>query len=488
MKPTMRGPALTTLIATLFAVVAAATLAVAGLVLDRALGRQIAEQQERELIGTVAQVRHQLSERTSLAEIRANAHGFRDLIIGQGVIYFSLWERPGSPIFTTGPLLPFVDEGVIGERDKPQLNDVRSLKVDGIGQLRILSALGALGDGRGTTILIVLGRPDDRAVSVLQGRYRATLVPAILLAALAAATLGYVVVWWSLRPLAALATRSAQLTAHRLDERLDERHGSREVRELAAALNGLMRRLAESFARLSQFSADLAHDLKTPLATLMVQTQVALSQPRSNEDYRILLASNAEEIERLSRMIESMLFLARADHAQLALRPEPVNARAELARIADYFEGPADQVDATITVAGAGRAHADPVLLRRAVANLVDNAIRYARPGSTIRLDVSEQSSATVITVTNDGAGIASEDMPRIFDRFYRTDGTRGGSRSSVGLGLAIVKSIMDLHGGSVEVQSLPEASTEFRLVFRRPVGHQGADGEAPVATQQPLG
>ena len=487
MKWVTRGPALTTLIATLFALVAATTLAVAGLVLDRALGRQIAEQQERELIGTVEQVRHQLSERTSVAEIRANAHVFRDLIIGQGAVYFSLWERPGNPLFTTGPLLPFADEGVINERDRPQLKDVRSQMVDGMGRLRILRARGELGDRRGTTVLIVLGRPDDRVVSALQGRYRATLVPAILLAALAAATLGFGVVWWSLRPLAALARKSAQLTAHRLDERLDERHGSREVRELAAALNGLMRRLSESFARLSQFSADLAHDLKTPLATLMVQTQVALSQPRSNEDYRILLASNAEEIERLSRMIESMLFLARADHAQLALRPELVDARAELARIADYFEGPADQADATIAVAGVGRVHADPALLRRAVANLVDNAVRYARPGSTIRLDVSEQTSAIVITVTNDGAGVASEDMRRIFDRFYRADGTRGGSRSSVGLGLAIVKSIMDLHGGSVEVHSVPEASTEFRLVFRRSVAHQGAGGETPAATKPPL-
>ena len=127
-------------------------------------------------------------------------------------------------------------------------------------------------------------------------------------------------------------------------------------------------------------------------------------------------------------MIESMLFLACADHAQLALSPEQVDVRAELERIADYFEGPADQVGATIAVAGAGRAHADPVLLRRAVANLVDNAIRYARPDSIIRLDVSEETSATTIAVTNEGAGIASEDTPRIFDRFYRADGSRGGT------------------------------------------------------------
>ena len=132
-------------------------------------------------------------------------------------------------------------------------------------------------------------------------------------------------------------------------------------------------------------------------------------------------------------MIESMLFLACADHAQLALSPEQVDVRAELERIADYFEGPADQVGATIAVAGAGRAHADPVLLRRAVANLVDNAIRYARPDSIIRLDVSEETSATTIAVTNEGAGIASEDTPRIFDRFYRADGSRGGHDPRLG-------------------------------------------------------
>ena len=186
-------------------------------------------------------------------------------------------------------------------------------------------------------------------------------------------------------------------------------------------------------------------------------------------------------------MIESMLFLACADHAQLALSPEQVDVRAELERIADYFEGPADQVGATIAVAGAGRAHADPVLLRRAVANLVDNAIRYARPDSIIRLDVSEETSATTIAVTNEGAGIASEDTPRIFDRFYRADGSRGGARSSAGLGLAIVKSIMDLHGGSVAVRSVAGASTEFWLVFQRPVAKQETDGVVSASTDQPL-
>lgn len=305
MTPSARSPALTTLIATLFAGVVAATLAVAGVVLDRALGRQIDEQNERELVGKVEQVRHLLRERSSFDDIRADTHVFRDLTIGHGDLHFSLWERPGRPLFAAGPVLPFADEIAIGAREEPQLKDVRSRKLDGIGRVRILSARGEIGEARGAMALIVLGRPEG-AVSALQARYLATLVPATALAALVAAALGFMVVWWSLRPLAALAATSARLTARRLDERLDERHGAREVRELSVALNMMMRRLEESFARLSQFSADLAHDLKTPLATLILQTQVALSQPRTVEQYRVLLASHAEELERLSRMVESI--------------------------------------------------------------------------------------------------------------------------------------------------------------------------------------
>lgn len=467
MKRSTRGPALATLIATLFAAAVAATLAAAGLVLDYALGRQIADQEEQELVGKVQQVRHLLRERSSFDDIRRNAHVFRDVPIGHGNLYFRLWEGPGRPLVTAGPALPFASEIAIGPTDEPRLQDVRSLKLPGIGRLHILSARGALGDAAATSALIVLGRPVG-AVSPLQRRYRATLIPAVALAATVAGALGFVAVWWSLRPLTALVKTSARLTAHRLGERLDGQHGTREVRELSAALNMLMRRLEESFARLSRFSADLAHDLKTPLATLMVQTQVALAQPRSGEEYRALLASNAEELDRLSRMIESMLFLARAEHAQLAVHLQLIDARRELARIADYFEGLADQAGVAIAVTGAGRTRADPALLRRAVANLVDNAIRHARPRSTVRLDVSEQDSAAVITVTNDGAGIAAEDVPRIFDRFYRADGVRRDSASSVGLGLAIVRSIMDIHGGTVDVRSVPDGKTEFRLVFPR--------------------
>lgn len=466
MRLSGHAPALATLIATLFAVAVAATLAVAGLVLDRTLGRQIADQQERELVGKVAQVRHLLRERASFDDIRSNPHVFRDVTIGHGELYFSLWESPRRPLVTVGPVLPLANEIAIAARDEPRLQDVKNLELPGVGRVRILSALGEFGDARiPTTALIVLGRRAG-TVSALQARHRATLVPAITLAAILAAALGLIVVRWSLRPLAALAATSTRLTARHLHAHLDERHGTREVRELSAALNRLMHRLEESFVRLSRFSADLAHDLKTPLATLLVQTQVALAQPRTGEEYRALLASNAEELERLSRMIESMLFLARADHAQLTVRAELIDAGAELARIADYFEGLADQASVAIAVIGAGRVHADPALLRRAVANLVDNAIRHARPRSTIRLEVSEQTSETLITVTNDGAGIAAQDMPRIFDRFYRADSIRKDSASSAGLGLAIVRSIMDLHGGSVDVCSAPEGKTEFRLIF----------------------
>ena len=228
----------------------------------------------------------------------------------------------------------------------------------------------------------------------------------------------------------------------------------------------MLDRLHRSFQRLSQFSADMAHDLRTPINNLMVQTQVALSQPRAVDEYQTLLASNVEEYERLARMVENMLFLARADHADFVLHKQRLDACNELQRIADYFEGVAEDAQVQLTIDARGTVDADPILFRRAVNNLVANAIRYTPEGGVIRLATKQVQDGIAITVTNPGIGIQSEHIPLLFERFYRVDDARSDSASSTGLGLAIVQSIMMLHGGRAEVESVADAMTMFRLVF----------------------
>ncbi|MEO5765788.1 MAG: heavy metal sensor histidine kinase, partial [Casimicrobiaceae bacterium] len=213
-------------------------------------------------------------------------------------------------------------------------------------------------------------------------------------------------------------------------------------------------------------SSDMAHDLRTPISNLLVSTQVALHQPRSVEDYERLLASNVEELERLTRMIENMLFLARAENAQVALEIEPIDAADEIDRIREYFEGIAAESNVTLASEARGTLWADPTLLRRAVSNLVANAIHHSPPGSEVSIAARSSETGGEVIVSNVGSGIAPQHQKRIFDRFYRADGARGESSSSSGLGLAIVQSIMGLHRGTVSVESVIGQGAVFRLRF----------------------
>jgi two-component system heavy metal sensor histidine kinase CusS len=196
----------------------------------------------------------------------------------------------------------------------------------------------------------------------------------------------------------------------------------------------------------------------------MVETQVALSRPRTAQEYQALLVSNSEEYERLARMIENTLFLARVDNAQLALRRETVDLEAELRRIHDYFEILADDVGVRLTVTAPPlRAELDPVLLQRAVGNLLSNAIRHTPAGGSVDLSAHAADDGVELAVSNTGPGIAAEHLPHIFDRYYRSDHAH-----SAGLGLSIVRAIMELHDGKIWVDSVPGARTTFFLWFKK--------------------
>jgi two-component system heavy metal sensor histidine kinase CusS len=227
----------------------------------------------------------------------------------------------------------------------------------------------------------------------------------------------------------------------------------------------MLDRLEDGMRRLSGFSADLAHDLRTPLNALMVKTQVALSRQRSADEYRALLESNVDEYERLSRFIESTLFLARADNARFGLRVERVSVRAALDKVTEYFSGVAEDADVTLTVSGEASVEADPTLLERAVSNLIANGIRHTGAGGEIRIRTAEHSGAVIVEVENTGAGIAAEHLDRVFDRYFRGDASRAEAAGSAGLGLAIVRAIMGLHNGRAQVTS-EHGATRFTLTF----------------------
>ncbi|AZG16932.1 HAMP domain-containing protein [Cupriavidus pauculus] len=460
---------LTTRLALAYGLTTAAILVGVATYLSSALGSQLQSRDEGELVGEVLLVRHLLREVADENEIRTDTHRFADIAMGHEGLILVVRTRNGDPLITLNPhnetLPPLRVLPVTTTPDKSLLQTW--LPRNGVPS-RGMAALGQIGNSERTVEIIVLSDAGYRVA--LMREYRGELLGAVLCGAIVAAALGFLLARRGLRMLRRMASDAAAVTTSRLATRLDVGGAPEELRELAGALNAMLARLQDSFTRLSQFSADLAHDFRTPISNLVGQTQVTLAQRRTPAEYEAVLESNLEEYERLSRMIENMLFLARADNAQVALGARPIDARAELDKIAEYFEAVAADRNVTVSVSGYATVVADQTLLRRAVINLLDNALRHAPAGSMVRMCVCPQASQTAITVLNGGPAIAPEALPHLFGRFYRADPSRRNSASSTGLGLAIVDTIMRLHGGSVGVRSA-EGETVFELLFPDAVG-----------------
>ena len=461
----LRPTSLTTRLGLLFALIATLTFAAVGTYLYQSLANQLESHDDVELLGKIGLIRHFLLETSSVKEIRDDPHRFLDVAAGHDGLIIILKSADGIILMQNHS-----DHGALPTLPVTPANETPGKASLGLWTLnpelsaRTVSAWGALANTHQQVQIIVARTSTDRMA--LLGAYRNKVFAAIFLGALLAALSGYLIVRQGLRPLRAIAKQAQSITAQRLDRRLDVSAAPHELQTLVLVFNDMLDRLHRSFQRLSQFSTDLAHDLRTPINNLMVQTQVALSQPRSTEDYQALLASNEEEYERLARMVENMLFLARADHANFVLNKQRLDPCNELQRIADYFEGVAEDAQVQLAVDASGTLEADPILFRRAVNNLVANALRYTPKGGVIQLAAQPIQDGIAITVTNPGIGIDAEHVPRLFDRFYRVDDARSDSASSTGLGLAIVQSIMMLHGGRADVESAPDAMTRFRLVF----------------------
>ena len=298
--------------------------------------------------------------------------------------------------------------------------------------------------------------------------FRITLWSFVVLAALLTGFLGWVAVRRGLYPLQAMRSKAEGITAQKLDDRLDVESVPLELMDLAETLNAMLSRLEDSFRRLSDFSSDLAHELRTPVSNLLTQTQVTLSRPRTPDDYRDVLVSNVEEFERLSRMIADMLFIAKADEGRIV----PSREKIELERVAedmiDFYRLIADEKGVSLSRSGAAQVIGDPLMMRRAIGNLLSNAIRHSPSGEVVRIAIEPGDTGRIrIIVTNSGETIPPAHLPRLFDRFYRVDPSRHWQGTHSGLGLAIVKSIVEAHGGEVSVVSAA-GKTSFAMVIPR--------------------
>jgi two-component system, OmpR family, heavy metal sensor histidine kinase CusS len=278
-----------------------------------------------------------------------------------------------------------------------------------------------------------------------------------------AGLMGYVLTRKGLQPIQRMALKVAQITESDLHQRVRTGVWPKELEELTIALDSMLARLEESFARLSEFSANLAHELRTPINNLRGEAEVALSRARSPEEYRRIIESSIEEYERLARMVGDIMFLAQPEQD---LVPEAIDARGALETLAEYYRTLAEEQLIEISIEGSGSISAEPHLFQRAVGNVISNALRYTPDGGQIRISIEPNDGWVDIAVSDSGIGIAAADLPRVFDRFYRSPQARQRHNQGVGLGLAIVRSIMSLHGGSVTITSELKRGTSVTLRF----------------------
>jgi two-component system heavy metal sensor histidine kinase CusS len=415
------------------------------------------------LIARVDQIRTLLKDANTMQLIHEKPQLFRNMMGNQEGLLLIRFAGD-SPIVTVNPSGMALPDISAVRADAPLSREAihRSVSADGIPFIAIAAITHAADSPR--DLEIVAGRAMVERSRLLSTYQRRILVLTASAAALFA-VLGYLLVRSGLRPLRRLAAHTETVTVANLGARIDFPDAPAELTPLVLAFNSMLGRLERGFTQLSQVSADMAHDLRTPIANLLGQTEVALRQPRDVEHYETLLASNLEELQRLSRMTDNMLFLARAEHADTAVERGLLDVRSELQRVADYFEGLADERGLRIDVRGDGVVWADSMLLRRALANLLANAVRHADPHSVIALTSVHDQEGVTLTVENRGEPIPAEQLERIFDRFYRIDASRRDSAEASGLGLSIVRSIMTLHRGRCAAECAA-GFTRFSLFF----------------------
>jgi len=432
-----------------FALLATLVFAALGAYLSRAADDHMAELDAHELLGKLALARHVGRQEPTPAALAAR---LGDALIGEhGVLVAvdgqkgAIFNWPESPL--AGQLAAAA--GAVGETPSRLTLAGRDYRV----------VAGSLQTAWGETARVVVGR-DIRHHTDFLDQLQRDFWLALLAAALLTVVVGILIARRGVHPVRAIALTAGRISAGQLAKRIPEANVPPELAELVAAFNAMLGRLEESFQRLSDFSADLAHELRTPIHTLRMQTEVSLAKPRSDDEYRDLLASNLEEYERLSRMIADMLFLAKAEHGLIVPQREAIPLLDLGRQLFDYYGILAESQQLVLegeelTVRG------DRLMLQRAIGNLLLNAIQHTTAQGRVALSVEKRDGAAVITISNTGPAIPDTALRTIFERFIRADQSGEGS----GLGLAIARSIVVAHGGSIAATSSGQR-TEFAVIL----------------------
>jgi two-component system heavy metal sensor histidine kinase CusS len=446
---------LTTRLTLLFATGSSVVLLALGWLIGASIERHFEEQDRDALAGKIMLARHAI-ERISTPQLLAQLpQQLGDAIVGHHDLLIQI-ASPDKGVLLASPNVVFPAQWLATASDAP-LEPLFKWSHDGRDYRGLATAIPT--GMAGQAPLVVAVAIDIEHHQMFMTTFMHTLWLFVVGAAAATGLLGWIAASRGLAPLRAMRERAALVTAHKLDQRLPVDAVPAELADLAATLNEMLARLEDAFRRLSDFSSDIAHELRTPVSNLMTQTQVSLSRARDAASYRDILESNAEEFERLARMISDMLFLAKTEYglsADLVLaHSEPVDLAREVRDLFDFYEALADEKGVRLVLLGDGLVHGDRLMLRRALSNLLSNALRYTPPGGAVTVTLSRTPTHCRLAVENEGETLAPEHLARLFERFYRADPSRQhASGEGTGLGLAITQAIVRAHQGSISVTS----------------------------------
>jgi len=439
---------------------AAAVLAFSYVTLEREL-----DAQKRAVLRDKAQqARHLIDEMQDGTAVRDNAFKIVELVTGHAELHMAVaGSESGETYVAFSPEAAESLERL--KNDTWQTNGFLAWQSRGSATTMLsLATAGRTRNSRPYEVVLTVDRSEDMR-----------LLQELLITAATAAPFGLAIVLLSAMMIVALGLKPLQtfkqavggISASSLTARLDTARLPSELQGLGQAFNSMLDRLDDGVTRLSQFSGDLAHEMRTPLATLLGRTQVALSQSRSVEQLLDVLEGNVEELQRLSRLVADMLFLAQTDHAQSALDLQPIELDREARQVGEFLDLVAQERGVSIAVTGKASIVADKGLVQRAITNLLTNAVRHGTPGTEVLVTVQSNDGGTSLEVVNQGSPIAQEHLARLFDRFYRVDSSRGRDLGGgTGLGLAIVRAIMTLHGGTARASSTADGEVRFALFF----------------------
>ena len=436
-----------------------------GVIVQNAIDRHFLEQDADELNVVATSVLRAVRGDDPLAPGADIQERLEHAVVGHHGVYYAVYDDLGRAIFSTpGPTLSYLMKAV-DPADQIRMSD---LYLWSEGEATYRGTVIAMPGGGNTTFsgyrIAVASSMDFHLTFIDELRRTLWLMLGC------ASALILLAAWYAVRfahkPLHKISEEISTITTERLNSRLTPETVPVDLVELVTSFNNLIGRMEESFQRLANFSADIAHELRTPITNLTTQVQVALNKERDAAEYREMMYSNLEEYERMARMINDMLWLAQSDNGTLRPTFAAIDIRTELLELIDYLGAWAEEREIALSLEGTcPPIRGDRAMLRRALTNLLTNAVHHADAGTTIKTQLASDERFVLISIENVGDEIPADHLPKIFDRFHRVDASRQstGSGGRAGLGLAIVRSIIHIHGGTISVTS-QDRRTAFQI------------------------